>query len=308
MTIMNIFLSLSFSFVLLISCGKKNYLPVDKVYRYESSITVDGRVRTYVINLPPDYYDSDNFSLVIALHGGGGSGHQFEATSLLTNKAKASGFIVVYPDGVKSDGLLELRTWNAGTCCDYARDNNIDDVSFIKKLINKLTADYKINSKRIYATGHSNGGMMCYRLACEMADKIAAIAVSGCTMGLLDPCNPSRAVPILHMHSELDKRVPEQGGIGISNAYFPPLDSVFNAWSQQNACSVPNQVMEFDAAYTFRRWSSCDNGVIIDYYLTKDGGHAWPGGLPGSWFGDTPSKAINANDLLWRFFQEHQLP
>lgn len=291
----------------LTACGKKDDTPVEKEYRFQASIIVDGLTRTYTVNLPPNYYESSGFSLVIAMHGGGGSAEQFEATSLLTQKADAAGFIVVYPDGVKSTGALQARTWNAGGCCDYARDHNIDDVNFIRQLINKLVGTYKINPKKVYATGHSNGGMLSYRLACEMADKITAIAVSGCTMVVLQPCNPSRAVPVLHMHSELDEHVPLEGGIGISSAYFPPLDSVFNVWSARDACSTPNQVVTSNAKYTLRQWTGCTNNVSIQYYLTKDGGHAWPGGLPGSWMGDTPSTAINANDLLWQFFQRYEL-
>lgn len=292
------------------SCKKNNTPPGEKEYRFQASITLDGLVRTYTVNLPPNYYESDNFSLVIAMHGGGGSGEQFESTSLLTKKADASGFIVVYPDGVKSDGLLQARTWNAGGCCDYAVAKNINDVNFIRQLIGKLTGSYKIDPKKIYATGHSNGGMLSYRLACEMADKIAAIAVSGCSMMVTQPCNASRAVPILHMHSEKDTDVPVNGGYGTgpSGAYFHPLDSVFNVWSQKNVCSIPNQVVTTTAKYTLRKWSGCNNGTTIEYYLTKDGGHAWPGGLPGSVIGDTPSTAINANDLLWEFFQRYKLP
>ncbi|PZR26762.1 MAG: phospholipase [Citrobacter freundii] len=302
--------SLALAIVILSGCDKKddNATPGDKVYRLQATMTVDGRERSYILNLPPNYYEADGFSLVIAMHGGGGSGEQFEATSLLTQKANASGFIVVYPDGVKSDGALQARTWNAGGCCDYARDNNINDVNFIRQLINKLTSTYKINPKKVYATGHSNGGMLSYRLACEMSDKIAAIAVSGCSMVVLQPCNPSRPVPILHMHSELDEHVPYTGGVGISNAYFPPLDSVFNVWSKKDLCANPNQLVTSNAGYTLHKWSSCSNNVSIEFYLTKDGGHAWPGGLPGSIIGDTPSKAINANDLLWTFFQQYQLP
>lgn len=304
------FLCLSIFVSILTACGEKDDTPGEKIYRVQASIMVDGRDRTYTLNLPPNYYESDNFSLVIAMHGGGGSGEQFETTSLLTKKADAAGFIVVYPDGVKSDGLLQARTWNAGACCDYAVEKNIDDVNFIRQLIGTLVAKYKINRKKVYATGHSNGGMLSYRLACELSDKIAAIAANGCTMAVLQPCTPSRAVPILHMHSELDQNVPYKGGYGNgpTTNYFPPVDSVFNVWSQKDACTTPNQLITSNAGYTLHRWTGCNNNVTIDFYLTKDGGHAWPGGLPGSLMGDTPSKVINANDLLWSFFQQHQLP
>lgn len=269
-------LSLSFT-----GCRRDDDDDVEKVYRFSESMTVDGRERTYVLNLPPNYYKASGFSLVIAMHGGGGDANQFESTCELTEKANASGFIVVYPNGVQSDGNLQARTWNAGKCCDYARDNNIDDVKFITQLIDKLVDTYKINPKKVYATGHSNGGMLSYRLACEVPDKIAAIAVSSCSMVVTQPCNPSRPVPVLHMQSVLDDKVPYEGGIGITGVRFSPLDSVLNVWSSLNTCAVAGQVLVDDDKYKFTEWSDCSEDVTIQYYLTQDGGHAWPGGLPG---------------------------
>lgn len=292
----------------LLACSDDTTTPVDEtIFHTEETITVDGRVRTYTVNLPPGYYKSSGFALVIAMHGGGGSADQFESTTLLSEKADAAGFIVVYPEGVKSTGALGARTWNAGKCCDYARDNNIDDVNFIRQLITTLTGKYKIDPKKVYATGHSNGGMLSYRLACEMPDKIAAIAVSACTMVVTTPCNPSRPMPVLHMHSKLDDRVPYLGGIGITDVYFPPVDSVLNAWSLTNACANPPLSTD-KGDYTFTEWQACTGNSTLQWYLTDDGGHAWPGGLPGSDNGDTPSTAINANDLLWEFFKGHTLP
>jgi len=291
-------------------CSKNDSPPEVKTYRFSESITIDGIPRTYTINLPPNYYDATGFSLVVAMHGGGGSAEQFESTSLLTTKADAAKFIVVYPEGVQSDGLLKARTWNAGSCCDYAVEKNINDVKFISELITTLLSKYSINPKKVYATGHSNGGMMSYRLACELSGKIAAIAVSGCTLMVTQPCNPSHPVPILHMHSLLDENVPYMGGIGVgpSKAYNHPVDSGLNVWSTINACSNKAQVVEDNAGYKLTEWTNCNNAVTIQWYMTKDGGHAWPGGLPGSAMGDTPSTAISANELLWAFFQQYQLP
>jgi polyhydroxybutyrate depolymerase len=291
------------------ACLKKDDDPnVDNVYRFEETITVDGRARTYILNLPPTYYDAADFSLVIALHGGGGDALQFESTSKLTDKANESNFIIVYPNGVKSTGILGAQTWNAGKCCDYARDNNINDVKFISEVIDELLNHYKINPKRVYATGHSNGGMLSYRLACEIPAKITAIAPNGCTMVVKQPCSPSRAVPVLHMHSVLDTRVPYQGGVGVTGVYFSPIDSVLNVWSISSDCKTIAQVLQDDDDFKFTKWSSCNDDVAVEYYLTQDGGHGWPGGLPGSVNGDAPSKVINANDLLWEFFQRFELP
>lgn len=225
-----LFLPLIFSLLFIFTgCTKSpNVPPVEKIYRFNETITIDGLVRNYTLNLPPSYYESSGFSLVIALHGGGGSPSQFESTNFLTDKSKAAGFIVVYPEGT---GVI--KTWNAGTCCGSAVTNQINDVKFIGQLIDKLIAAYKINPKKVYATGHSNGGMMCYRLACEISNKIAAIAANGSTMVVTSPCNPARAVPVLHMQSKLDQYVPYTGGVGngISGVYCPPIDSVLSVFS-----------------------------------------------------------------------------
>lgn len=297
--------------VLFMGCGKENDQDnTEKVYRLEGILAVDGRERTYLLNLPLTYYEQSGFSLLIAMHGGGGSGTQFETSSRLTQKANVENFVVVYPDGVKGTGAIGARTWNAGTCCGYAVENNIDDVKFITQLIDHLIKNYKINSKKVYATGHSNGGMMAYRLACEASNKIAAIAPNGCTMVVTQPCNPARAVPVLHMHSALDENVPYGGGWGngVSGTYMPPLDSVFTVWSSKNACTTKAKVVVNNSQYKLTQWTDCSNNTAIQYYLTQDGGHAWPGGLPGTLSGDKPSQAINANDLLWDFFRQYQLP
>ena len=294
------------------SCKKVDAAQEVMNFRFSEKMTVDGRERTYVLNLPPNYYTSKDFSLVIAMHGGGGDALQFESSTKLTEKSKTAQFIVVYPEGVKSTGVLSARTWNAGNCCDYARDNNIDDVNFIRQLIDKLISSYKINPKKVYATGHSNGGMMSYRLACELSNKIAAIAPNGCTMVVTQACNPTHPMPILQMQSELDTKVPYKGGsgsgVGTSGIIFPSMDFVLESWALKNICKTPTKTVTVNSNYTFTKWSNCGNNTTIQYYLTKDGGHAWPGGEAGSVIGDTPSTVINANDLLWDFFQQYQLP
>jgi len=306
----NLIFSLTFfiAIVVFTSCEDASPDPEPaQTYRVNGQMTVDGRARTYLLNLPPRYYaDSSKFSLVIALHGAGGKASQFEQDYGFTNKANDAGFIVVYPEGVQSNGVLGLRTWNAGTCCDYALENHIDDVNFIRALIDSLVIRYRVEPRKIYATGMSNGGMMAYRLACEMPEKIAAIAAVSATMVVAQPCDPSLPVPILHMHAALDAKVPYQGGIGLRGYYFPPVDSVLAVWSAKDACSETAPVVVQNNQYKFTSWSACGDDAVIECYLTADGGHAWPGSSKAGRRGDTPSTAINANDLIWEFFQRFE--
>lgn len=278
-----------------------------KIYQFRKQINSGGLVRTYGVNLPGTYYgrDSAAFPVVLALHGTGGSAQQMERMYGLNEKANSSGFIVVYPEGVRSSGALGVRTWNAGRCCDYAMENNVDDVEFISEVIDRLSTELRINKKKVYLTGMSNGGMMAYRLACELSDKLAAIAPVSSTMMVNQPCNPARRVPVLHIHSLLDTKVPYQGGVGLAGYNFSPVDSVLNLWAQINGCASATSVDNSRFIHTV--WSECENAAV-ESYLTYDGGHAWPGGQKAGSWADDPSSFINANDVMWEFFQRFELP
>lgn len=299
-----LFLVLSVS--LLPACDKSEDPDSDTVYNSYQSINVDGMERTFVLNLPPTYPDTKgDFALVIGMHGGGGKGRHFGEAYHFNEKSDEANFIAVYPEGVQSDGPLKARTWNAGTCCDYAMETNVDDIKFISELIDFLTAEYRVDPKRIYAAGMSNGGMMAYRLACDLSNKIAAVAGVSTTMVMNIPCSPNSPIPVLHIQSKVDESVPFNGGIGVRGNYFPPIDSVLNVWATLNSCLSAPESTSFDQ-YLFTEWDACSEGATIEYYLTEDGGHSWPGGEKGTFFADPPSTAIDATNLIWDFFQKHE--
>jgi len=279
-----------------------------KTYRFNGQMNIGGITRTWLLNLPPNYYDTSGFSLVIALHGFAGSATEMEHDYGITDKANSAGFIVVYPNGMRSPGgYFHLTSWNAGNCCFYAQEENIDDVTFISTLIDQLVANYKVDPKKVYVAGMSNGAMMAYTLADKLSAKIAAItAVSGALMAI-PPCNPGRAVPILHIHSALDKKVPFNGGYGMDNVWFPSVDSTLGVWSAIDSCDTPPQVTDH-GNYQLTEWKDYHGNVAIDLYLTRDGGHSWPGGLKPRAQADPPSTAIHATDLMWDFFQRYSLP
>jgi polyhydroxybutyrate depolymerase len=270
------------------------------------SIFYDNLNRTYLLHLPTGYTATKNYPLVMAMHGGTGSAFNIENQSKLSQKANNESFIVVYPEGVKG-GLLNFRSWNAGWCCGYASSSTIDDVGFINALLDTLIDKYAIDTARIYATGMSNGGFMSYRLACESANRFAAIAPVAASMSMKN-CSPSRVVPVIHFHSYIDTSVPWQGGIGdgISGHYNPPLDSVLHAWAAHNGCiSIPDTLTN-DAAFTHLVWNYCNCLSAVELYITTDGGHSWPGGNQTP-IGDPVSENISATDLMWEFFQRYTL-
>jgi len=275
-------------------------------YGQYDSISHEGLNRTYLLHLPIGYTGNESLPLVIAMHGGFGSANNLQDQSELSVKADAEQFIVVYPEGVES-ALLKIRTWNAGWCCGYASANAIDDVGFINSLLDSLIANYSIDVNRIYATGMSNGGFMSYRLACDLSDRIAAIAPVASSMSL-SGCNPTRAVPVIHLHSYQDASIPYLGGAGsgVSNHYNPPQDSVLTAWANFNNCQTLHDTVTNTNEYTFIKYSNCDCNYEIHQYLSQDGGHSWPGGVKTP-IGDSVSQFIHATDLMWEFFQQHAL-
>ncbi|QXD14135.1 alpha/beta hydrolase fold domain-containing protein [Rhodocaloribacter litoris] len=293
---------------LLGAVGCSSYTPVPAPsHRLYDTLMVDGRLRTYLLNLPPSYADSaDPYPLVIALHGLGGDAWQFERDYRFTDKATADEFVVAYPEGIPSRGPLRLRMWNAGTCCGEPVEQNVDDVAFISALIGHLVATYRIDPQRVYVAGMSNGGMMAYRLACEVADRIAAVAIVSGTM-VVNDCRPAHPMPILHLHSVRDTVVPYKGGEGLGGYVFPSVDSVLTVWGEVNGCAPSPRSITFKD-YSLTTWFSCDAGAEIEMYLTEDGGHAWPGGRKPRPRADTPSTAIDANTLIWAFFQRFPPP
>src|SRR5688572_4691683 len=192
-----------FVLVTILACDDDNPPGPDRI---ASAITIDGINRTYQMNLPSGYNENQKIPLVIVLHGFGGSSFQAERDYGWTAKAEKENFVVVYPDGIRSSGRLGLQSWNAGTCCEDAVEKDIDDVKFISTLVDKLVSTYAIDSKRVYATGISNGGMLTYRLGCEKPNIFAAIASVSGPFLTKDECKADRAVPILHIHSKIDQK------------------------------------------------------------------------------------------------------
>lgn len=273
------------------------------------SIYVGSVWRKYNTHLPSGYSLNTKYPLILGFHGG-----QQAATSMqgwtvfayqsnLSEKADNSGFIVVYPEGLVFN---QNRSWNAGNCCPPSLNQNVDDVGFIDKLLNKLFQKYSIDTTRVYATGSSNGGMLCYRLACELSNRFAAIAPNACSQ-MYNPCNPENKIPVISFHSKADPIVFYNGGLGgappLNSIYFPSQDSTMKIWTQKNNCEKRDTVINGNGNnFDFIKIHACSCNVEIHHYATTDGSHSWPGGNPNN---NPVSSQISATDLLWSFFQNY---
>ena len=270
-----------------------------------------GRDRTYIVRVPPGI-DRENGSvpLVIVLHGGGGNGRNAETMTGFTAKGRAERFIVAYPEGTSRRG--PLLTWNAGHCCGPAMQDRVDDVGFIRAVIDDVSARHRIDRKRVYVTGMSNGAMMAHRLGIELSDEIAAIApVVGAVFG--DEKRPRSPVSALMINGVLDESVPYRGGPSGGRGRqawdgTPTKPAVDQArfWADANGCRSTLRT-EDRGAYTVGS-HECPPNVAVEIYSVKDNGHAWPGGKSGSRLGDTPSTSLNATDIIWSFFRSHSKP
>jgi polyhydroxybutyrate depolymerase len=194
-------------FLPITGCIKKQKRLFPRAYGpgdYNFTLNHDKLKRKYIVHVPPRYNEATPLPLVLAIHGGGGSAKGSVDYFRFNPLADQENFIVVYPEGIGLDVLgKHFGAWNGGTCCGPPYRQGVDDVQFISKMLDKLTTDYSIDSKRIYATGMSNGAIMSYGLACGLSERIAAIAPVG-SIGHLGECVQSRPVPTLHIHGKAD--------------------------------------------------------------------------------------------------------
>ncbi len=275
-----------------------------------SQLQAGGLTRNYYLYVPPGYSPKRKTPLVIMLHGGGGNAHNAEAVAQMIPAAREKGVLVVYPNGT---GPLKdrLLTWNADNCCGYALDHQVDDVGYIRALISRLEQEYNIDPKRIYATGLSNGGMMTYKLGCELSDKLAAIApVAG---ALNDPqCKPKAPLSVIAFHGTSDLHVLYQGGHPIQKADLRhdridrSVAYSVGFWVNHNHCA-PAPKKTQTGAITQEVYSGCDGNANVTLYSVQRGGHAWPGGK--SYLGGVePTQEISATQLMLDFFLKHPKP
>ena len=279
-----------------------------------------GRERSAIVHVPRRAAARQVFPVVLNFHGGGGHAANQQEYSLLDTVAESESFITVYPNGT---GRLSgrLLTWNAGTCCAYSVINKIDDVGFVRALIDNLAERFPVDRRRIYATGMSNGGMMAHRLAAEASDVIAAVApVAG---GMVLPMVKSaRAVPVLHIHSVDDPRALYTGGLGPpfpltkSQVFHPNIDEMIKRWADHNGCAVEPMVADRRVDRTSRGHSAvkyvypnCRDGATVILWKLTGAGHVWPGGkqkVMERILGPS-TDIIDANREMWEFFKRYAL-
>lgn len=277
------------------------------------TLQVGKRIGTYLVHVPTSYDGSKPYPVVLALHGGGSNAEQMVRFCGLNEKAEQASFLAVYPNG--SGWLPTMLTWNGGNCCGFAMQHRVDDVTFVRAVLEDLEHVANVDRQRIYATGMSNGAIMAYRLASELSDRIAAIAPVAGPMGT-ETCAPKRPVPVLHFHGTNDEFAPFQGGEGAksrSGTDFYSVEHSIRAWVEANGCpSAPLVVKEPDKAndgttITRKVYGPGKDGAEVVLIIIEGGGHTWPGRQPPLKILGKSTKNISANDVIWDFFQRHAM-
>lgn len=227
---------------------------------YETITTSDGRRRSYrIVDLAGD----EPAPVIFVLHGFGGNAEGMRAYAGIEDAVETSlddGAFVVYPNGTGVEEGLP-QSWNAGGCCPFATYDLVDDVAFFAQLIDRLSAQYDIDAQRVWVVGHSNGGMMAYRLACELSSRVTAIAVAAGAL-MVDDCAPTSEVSAIHLHGDLDAVVPINGG-ETAGIVFPTARDSFSHFASAQSCPLDGLL------------ANCPGGAVVSLVTNSGWTHDW---------------------------------
>ncbi|HTV17415.1 MAG TPA: PHB depolymerase family esterase [Polyangiaceae bacterium] len=246
----------------------------------EFTIEQDGQRREYIVHVPPNLDPSVPVPLVVDMHGLTSSAGAQAGLSGWRAKADEEGFIVAHPQGLGN-------SWNGGElCCGSSQSRGVDDEGFIRAMVAQIEAEACIDTKRVYATGLSNGGAMSHLLACNAADLFAASAPVSMGNGTR-PCQPSRPISVVMTRGTQDTLVSFNGGL------FPSAQADFEQWAELNGCQgEPEQVDELCEAFT-----QCDAGVEVKLCALA-AGHVLYDNRQG----------FSVPDTVWATFERQTLP
>lgn len=278
------------------SCAGKATLTGDLDWTIKSG----GRDRFVHVHVPPAYAPTKPTPVVLDFHGFTSDGLQQAAYAGMIRKSDEAGFIAVHGEGIGSQ-----QSWNAGACCGEAMTSKVDDVALVRAILDELEAKLCVDTKRVFATGMSNGGFLSHRLACELSDRIAAVAPVAGVLGV-PTCTPTRPVPVMHFHGTYDPLVP-YAGVDDGQRKFPSVPDTIDGWAKRDGCTdVARKTVERDDVVCTTR-DKCAGGAEVTLCTVTGGGHTWPGAIPIPAMGHT-TQAIRATDAMWEFFQRHPKP
>ena len=237
--------------------------------------------RPFTLVLPSNYQPGTPAPLIIGLHGYTAESPYAQNYFALGKVADEKGILTVYPSGSKdTNGYL---FWNATPACCNFDSNSVDDEAYVLSIIDSVSKDHTVDPARIYIIGHSNGGFMAHRMACNQSDRIAAIvSLAGATYSNPKSCNPTSPVSVLQIHGSNDEVISYTGGYLFSSAY-PSARRTIDLWGKLNECGKkPYRVLprlDLDRKIsgletTVLRYKGCKTGANSELWTINKGKHS----------------------------------
>ena len=284
-------------------------------YRQDMDLVTGGFQRDYRVHIPSGYDGSIQLPLVVVIHGAFDTAKGMERFSGFSDLADREQFIVLYPEGIGILGFLQH--WNAGHCCGKAAEDQIDDVTYLKKAIDDVCMRLAVDRRRVYMTGFSNGGMMTYRFAAEHSDMLAAVAPIAASIGGRPTADapqwcipaPQKPLPILIVHGMDDDDIPLEGGRSRARKGERTFISVHDSaqfWIEANGCKgSPALSGLYHGAVEVQRWDHCMNACATVLCKVKKWGHRWPGPyFTAQLSDDDPLLDFDIAEMIWSFFKQ----
>jgi polyhydroxybutyrate depolymerase len=247
--------------------------------------------RPFELHVPPAYDSTKPTPLLILLHGYTEDGPMIDGYFAMSQVASDKGFLYVFPNGTRDD--VGLRFWNATDgCCDLL-NSKVDDVAYLKAIIKDTKARYNVDPKRVFLAGHSNGGFMSFRMACDDANEVAAIvSVAGGTWKDQSHCVPSAPVAVLDVHGDTDAIIKYDGGtFGTMPSPYPSAHETVADAAKLNGCTGAltdtNMPIDVDTGLSgsetrVERYQGCPTDGVVELWTIQGGTHfptfasSWP--------------------------------
>ena len=226
------------------------------------------------IIVPADPVPGERLPMVVVLHGHSANSELVRLNGGWDIQVAKHRFIALLPNGIG-------ESWNAGNCCRPAMTLGMDDVAFIDSAISDMAKRPEVDPARVFMVGESNGGMMTYRYLCDHADRIvAAASVIGTNVS---GCEPSRALPFLHVAGTSDEVVPYGGGSSapgrvLAGGDFPPARDTISALAAAQGCAAPTSTV--DGIVETVTYAPCSDGSRVEFATITGLTHVWPRGEP----------------------------